>query len=331
MGELSNNQRVLKLREIFMYESDENHKLSLENIHDKMSRSMGEDFYIDNRSIQGAISTLSKSGFNVDCEIGKQNKKLYYHADRDFELYELRMLIDAVSSAKFITVCESEKLIEKLKKQTSHFDAAELESQIILDSKLKCENRSVRFFIDKIHKAIGNNYKIKFQYGCYDVNKNFNLRKEGKIYSLFPYALIWSREFYYIIGIHEGKDDFSHYRIDKMRNVEVAEEKFRRLEFNAADYLNKTFNMYGGIVETVKLSFSNELINYVLDRFGRDVEVTRRNQNSFEIVIEAAVSDGLLKWILNWGRGCRVISPASLRERVLEEIRCMQDIYQVSE
>lgn len=327
MSELSNSQRLLKLKEIFMYESDEDHKLSLEDIYDKISEITGSDFEADRRSIKKDMDILRKNGFYIEHEEGKRKKKLYYYADRHFEFYELRLLIDAVSSAKFITVCESEKLIQKLKNQTSIYAAEELQNQIILDNRIKCEDKSIRFYIDKIHRAIGNNNKISFQYGCYDVHKKFILRKDGKVYTLLPYILTRDREFCYIVGIHAGKKSFSHYRLDRMRNVNIVEEKFERRAFNAADYLSKSFYMYSGDVETVKLSFSNKIINHVIDRFGRDVEITVRDDKSFEIIIEAAISEGLVRWIMAWGSSCRVISPASLKERVMTEINDMQKTY----
>jgi len=320
MGDISNKQRILNLMDIFKKETDEEHQLSLDDIYEKMVKMAGPNYNVNMKSIRGDIESLSNFGFNIDHEIGAHNKKLYYYQDREFEFYELRMLIDAVSSAKFITSDESQQLIEKLKNQTSNYLAKNLENQIFLEKKVKCENNSVRYFIDTIHRAIGGSFKIKFKYGSYDVNKNFNLNKNGSYYILKPYALVWNNDFYYIIGVHGDKEKFCHYRIDRMRDVEISEKNFEKVNFEVSDYLNKTFNMYSGEVEIVKLKFHNSIINVVLDKFGKDIDIYSRDEDTFSIKVEAAVSEGLVRWLLTWGNDVEIISPNSLIMRIKEEV-----------
>lgn len=327
MSDMSNKQRILNLMEIFKNDTDEHNHLSLDDIFEKMLKKAGPEFDVNMKSIRSDIKSLSDFGFNIDHEVGQHNKKLYYYQDREFELYELRMLIDAVSSARFITSGESERLISKLKAQTSKYLAKDLENQICLDNKIKCENNSVRFFIDSIHRAISNNFKIKFQYGKYDLDKNFKLNKEGQYYTLQPYALTWNYDFYYVIGIFEGKNNFSHYRIDRMRNVQVIEEAFHGQDFDVTTYTNKTFYMYSGKVEIIELQFKNTLINVIIDSLGKDVKIVSTGKDSFNIEIEAAISDGLISWLLTWGSSVKVISPISLKEKVQEEILIMFNLY----
>lgn len=329
MGDISNKQRILNLMEIFKSETDENHHLSVDDIYERMIEKAGPNFNANMKSIRSDIESLSDFGFNIDHEVGSHNKKLYYFQDRDFEFYELRMLIDAVSSAKFITSDESQRLIEKLKSQTSSHLSKNLENQIFLEKKVKCENNSVRYYIDTIHRAIGNNFKLKYKYGSYDVNKNFNLHKDGNYYILKPYALVWNNDFYYIIGIYEGKEKFSHYRIDRMRKVEILEENFEKVEFDVSDYLNKTFNMYSGEVDIVYLKFHKKLINVVLDRFGTDVDIYSIDKDTFSIKVQAAVSEGLVRWLLTWGSDVEVISPDSLKASVMDEIAKMCSKYNI--
>jgi predicted DNA-binding transcriptional regulator YafY len=323
MGELKNNERLLMIRDIFKEASDENHKLCLKDIYEMLTAKAGPDFDVDMKSIRSDIDTLCRSGFNIDFEVGRQNAKYYYYEDREFELYELRMLIDAVGSARFISASETESLIEKLKNQTSRYYGQELQNQIYIDKKLKCENKAARFFIHNIHCAIEKKSKIKFRYGCYDVDKTFNLRKDGKEYILSPYALIWNSDYYYVIGIYEGREDFSHYRIDRMRDVSVLDESFERKEFHTISYLRKTFNMYTGTLDTLKLRFKNTLISKVMDRFGKDVEITVKGTDYFEVKVDAALSEGLQRWILSFGSGVKVLSPSSLKESIMQEIKSM--------
>ncbi|WLD94265.1 YafY family protein [Alkalihalobacillus sp. AL-G] len=319
MSDISNKQRLLKIRELFEADTDEENELSLKDLKDKLRGFFGNDYDVRENALRDDMRELNESDFCIIENEGKYGKKFYSHQERLFELYELRMLIDAVVSARFITKKESRQLIEKIKKLTSTGLSKKLQNQIYLDETIKTPSTNVRFTIDCIHVAISENRKINYQYGKYNVDKEFKLNREGELYSVKPYALIWNNDYYYLIGEYEKLGQIRHYRIDRMRSVTVQDEQFKRNPFNVAEYVNKTFNMYSGEEQPIEIQIDNSLINVMIDRFGRNVDIRKVDDNSFILKTNASVSDGLVGWLLMWGGQAKVLKPGTLVQKLKEE------------
>ncbi len=309
--------------------TDEANELTLEGILDQFY----QEYKVSpgKKAIRDDLMELEKSLlFDVTVNQAKEGVEKYYsHQGRLFEIHELRLLIDAVSSAKFISNEETENLVNKIKQLTSVKQAKQLENAIILPENSKSENQQIKYSIHQLHTAILNSRIIQFQYGSYDIDKQFVLRKNGDYYSVKPYALVWHNDYYYLIGEYIPKEEIRHYRIDRMQNVTSIEESFLpNPEFNSAKYTEKLFHMFSGEEHLVEVEFDSSLINVVIDRFGRGVNIRKVGENSFRISTQAIISDGLVGWLMTWGSDAKVLTPPILVERMKEEAEKLYKRYQ---
>ena len=328
MERVNNKERLLKLMEILREQTDEEHELTFEELMYHFKLAYGPDIKVNKNSLKDDIDHLIQSGFDVTINQEKEGLPKYYsHQYRLFELYELRMLIDAVVSARFISVHETKSLIRKIKKLTSIHQAKLLQNEILIDSSVKSESPMVRLAIHEIHQAISEKKVITFQYGRYNVDKQFTLSRNGGKYYVQPLALTWTNDFYYLIAYFMEAEEIRHYRIDRLRNVEVTEETFSYAPFDVSKYVQSTFHMFAGSEEWIKIRFKNELINVMLDKFGKEVDIKKEDDDHFLLTTKARDSEGLASWILNWGSQAKVISPPSLVEKIKNEIAKMQEVY----
>ncbi|KXG08661.1 hypothetical protein AT864_03078 [Anoxybacillus sp. P3H1B] len=325
MSDISSAQRLLKLKEILFYETDEDHELAIHELVDKVTAVFGLEYKVDQRALKRDIEALNNQGFEVIENQGKYGKIFYSHQTRLFETYQLRLLADAVLSARFITEAEKKTLIRKLKKLTSNHIAKSMPDPLIFQQSSNLDYNLIKLHIDKVHKAVSEQRVIHFQYGMYNVQKQFILRRDGEVYEVYPYALIWHHDYYYLIG--QYYQEFRHYRLDRMRNVTVTEKRFKKEAFNATEYVHHSFNMYSGKEEWVKIQFHNDLINLFIDRFGLEADIKTLDEEHCVLTTKAKISEGLVKWILTLGSKAKVLQPDSLVEMVREEIYKMNQLY----
>jgi predicted DNA-binding transcriptional regulator YafY len=326
---VSNKERLLKLMEILREQTDEEHELSFEDLMLRFKRAYGEEMKMNKNSLKDDIDQLIQSGFDVTINQVKEGLPKYYsHQYRLFELYELRILIDAVVSARFITKNETKNLIRKIKKLTSVHQAKLLQNEILIDSSVKSESPMVRLTIHELHYAIAENKMITFQYGRYNVDKQFTLSREGGLYKVKPLALTWTNDFYYLIAYFMEVDEIRHYRVDRLRNVELTDEPFSYEPFDVSKYVHSTFHMFAGSEEWIKVRIDNGLINVMIDKFGKDIEIRKEDADHFILTTKARVSNGLVSWILNWGSQAEVLSPPSLVDKIKAEIEKMRKVYE---
>ncbi|WP_064091301.1 helix-turn-helix transcriptional regulator [Rossellomorea aquimaris] len=329
MTRIDNKERLLKLMDILSSETDEDHELGLDDIILRFRQVYGSDVKLNKNSLKDDIDHLIKSGFDVTINQVKDGlPKFYSHQYRLFELYELRMIIDAVVSAKFITKQETKQLISKIKKLTSDHEGKKLQNEIQIDSSIKSESPQIRLIIHDLHEAISERKIITFQYGRYDLDKKFNLSHKGRTYKVKPYALTWANDYYYLIAYYYEAKEIRHYRVDRLRNVEALEESFPYEYFDVSKYVQSTFHMFAGNEEWIKIKFQNHLINVIIDKFGKDVEIMKAEDGYFVLSTKALVSDGLINWILSFGNQAKIISPPSLLEKVKQEVIQMNKLYQ---
>lgn len=327
MGDISNKLRILKVLDIFKEETDEERSILIKDIIKKLKLSFGENFKTDKRSIIDDIIVLRDAGYDITEYEGNNNQKYYAYVNRDFEIHELRMLVDSVASARSITKEESKKIISKIKKLTSVNYAKKLQNQIYLDEAVKAE-KSIAYSIDQIHTALLNNNELIFKYGNYNIDKQFVLHRNGEFYQVEPYALVWSNDFYYLVARDKSKDKIINYRVDRMRNVRfIANSKIKKEEFHIQQHLKCCFNMYPGEEDVIEVKFHNKLINVIIDRFGKEISIRKVDDKSFIIRTKAAINEGLIRWLLTWGSDAEVISPPRVIEAMNEEIKKMNNLY----
>lgn len=332
MSDVSSKRRILKIKEILERDTDEFHKLSLGDIIEKLRNEFQletdfTDFKIDKRSIKEDLAELDESGFSVNQETGKNSIGLYYHHERLFEIHELRLLIDAVSSARFITPSETENIISKLKSLTSINLAKKLNLRVHLDNMIKSENKQLKYYLYTIHEAISENRKLSFKYGRYNVDKEFILSHNGASHVIDPYALVWSNDFYYLVSKNEENDSLINYRVDRMVDVIDTEENFVKDDFNVTEHLRRCFNMYPGEVDIVEIKFRKNLINAIIDKLGKDMDSKKIDEESFIVKFHAAINEGLLRWVLMWGADAKVLGPDKLLSMMEKECAKMVTYY----
>ena len=274
--------------------------------------------------------------YGMDIIGTQEDRKYYYHVgNRQFELAELKLLVDSVQSAKFITEGKSNELIKKIEGLASQYEASQLHRQVFVNGRVKTMNESIYYNVDRIHTAIAENSRIRFRYFQWNVDKEMELRHNGAVYEVSPWALSWDDENYYLIAYDSIQGIIKHFRVDKMLNIESSGEQREGKQmfksFNMAAYARKTFGMYGGVEEWVRIKCDNSLAGVMIDRFGKDVSMTRLNEKQFVATVDVAVSRQFMAWVIGLGDGAEIIGPESVVDEMRKEIKRLAGQYGRSE
>ena len=276
----------------------------------------------ERKSIYSDLKDLEQMGIEVQGE--KTGKYYQYHVvNRPFELAELKLLVDAIQSSKFITERKSNALIKKIEKMVSKYEAMTLQRQVYVSGRIKTMNESIYYTVDAIHNAISENRKIKFQYFQWTEKKEMKLRHGGKYYHISPWGLSWEGQNYYLVGYDSEAEKIKHYRVDKMLHIQVSEEKregeqhFQQLDM--ADYAKKSFGLYGGKEQLVKLKIRDTLVGVMIDRFGKDVMIIPEDKGHFIVPVCVYVSRQFLGWVFSLGDSIEILSPPQVVEQMKEE------------
>lgn len=329
-GSSQQKLKMLYVMRILHEQSDEEHPMSAADLLRELER---YGISAERKSIYKDLNLLSDYGMDiVHTRFPKQG---WFLGKREFELPELRLLIDAVQSAAFITAKKTKELLMKLDRQMSKHQARDMDRQVYIDSRVKCVNEEIYYNIDIIHRAIAKNKKVMFYYYRREVGKGRTARNEGKPYEASPYAMLWVNDHYYLVSNLDKLERLSHFRLDRMGKVEMVEKPRRSFEevseyrnaFDAADYVRKCFSMFGGETELVELRCINELLEEVIDRFGENIKVYKDGAKHFRIRVQANVSIGLVSWVLQFGTGIEAIAPQQFRQMVTERINGMVAMY----
>lgn len=323
MAALDQKLRTLYLMDIMLERTDDTHMLNASQLCEILEREYS--ISTDRRTIYAEMETLTRYGLDVQQKKGKNPG--YYIGAREFELPELKLLVDAVQSSKFITESKSRELIKKLEKLCCRTDAAILSKQVFIVNRLKAENETIYYNVDYIHNAIYENREISFQYAEWTMQKKFHLKKNGVRYVVSPWALTWDDENYYLVAYDDTAGQIRHYRVDKMQHTEIleterkGEETFRN--FDLAKFAKKTFGMYGGHDEEVTLVCEKHFAGIMIDRFGHDVWLVPTDEEHFRIRVLVSVSPQFFGWLTGIGPGVKIESPQCVRE---EYKRYLQDV-----
>ncbi len=307
--------RLLYIWQILAEETDEDHILSASELIGLLTRRY--DVTADRRSVYNDIDTLKEFGIDIVTVKGADHG--YYIAGRDFELAELKVLSDSVQVAKFITRKKSEELIKKLKLLTSIHQGKQLQKQIALLGRPKATNETIFYNVDAIHTAIYKNRQITFQYAEWTMKKTLSVKKGGILYHVSPWALVWDDENYYLVAYDHANEEERHYRVDKMKNIEMLDadregEKIMK-KFDAADFGKRTFGMFTGKNEDVVLSAPSRMVGIFLDRFGRDIMLIPDSDARFHVSVPVTVSPQFFGWLAALGSEVSIVRPSPVKEQ----------------
>lgn len=320
--------KLYRLAQIMLEKTDEEHYITMPEI----MTALGEyEITADRKSIYNDLRDLEVLGIEVEGEpVG--NRYHYHVVGRPFELPELKLLVDAIQSSKFITERKTNALIKKLEHLVSKHEATKLQRQVYVSGRIKTMNESIYYTVDAIHNAISENKKIKFQYFQWNVKKEMELRHQGAWYHISPWGLSWDAENYYLVGYDSDAEQIKHYRVDKMLHIQMSEETregkehFKKLDM--ADYAKKSFGMFGGKEQEVKLLVKNNLAGVIIDRFGKDVMMIPKDAEHFTVIVDVHVSSQFLGWIFSLGDGVKILSPNEVVEQMKEEIKRLRQQYE---
>lgn len=310
--------RCLMILKILCKYSNPDHPLNVPKINSYLAEFSLES---ERKAIYRDIEILKNAGFNIE-----STREGSYISDLLFELPELKLLVDAVQSSSFITMKKTKEIIRKLTALTNDYDAVQLNRQLFL-SKKKTENEKIFYLVDKLQQAISQNTEITFKYFDYTVQKEKKYRRNSKQYVLLPYALIWENQQYYCIGYSEKYHNFSHYRVDRMDDIQVLNEVKDKIELDLNEYTSKVFSMFAGQDESVALSVDKSLANVIFDTFSKDVLISQSDEQSFTIHVKVSISDPFVAWIMQFQGKVKVLSPESLIEKIKKQAQTVLSQY----
>ena len=306
---------LLLLRQYLYRQTDEQHPVSVTDI---LAFWQQHGIQAGRKSVYTDIELLQNAWMDIVCVKSTQNR--YFVGERLFELPELKLLVDAVESSRFITEKKSTALIKKLGHLTSTAQAEQLNRRIYMGGTPKPENESIYYNVDTIHNAVQKKQQITFQYFEYTPKKEKILKHDGYKYRFSPYAMIWNRDCYYAVGWSEKHGKIAQFRVDRMTAVEPLEHTaVQTPDFDPAEYVRKVFGMYPDNLCTVELLCDNEVMRSVIDRFGENVQTETVDEQHFRATVEVAPSPPFFSWVFTFSGKIRIVSPAA----VLEEMRDM--------
>lgn len=319
--------KMLYLVQLFSRETDDAHKLTMPEIISKLA---ADGVNADRKTLYQDFEELRRFGLDIISE--KDGRNFYYYlGSRDFELPELKLLVDSVQSAKFITDKKSGQLIKKLESLVSKYEGSQLHRQVIISGRVKTMNESIYYNVDKIHAAIGEDRQIRFKYFDWNLKKEMEPRYDGKWYRLSPWALMWDDEKYYLVAYDSKHETIIHYRVDKMTHIGILDEKregheaFRK--FNIAHYTNTLFGMFAGDETKVTIEAENRLVSVFIDRFGKDIIIAPVDEDHFRTTVTVAVSKQFFGWIMGIDGDVRVVAPDNVVKQIKAEIERQAERY----
>lgn len=319
--------KILYLMRAFYDKTDEAHPMSVKDLIAYLEHF---GIHAERKTIYDDIETLRV--FGMDIMNRRERPSGFYLASREFEVAELKLLVDAVQSSRFLTADKSRQLIQKLESLTSAHQAKELQRQVIVQNRVKNTNESIYYNIDEIHRAISENRQISFQYTKWTLSKERQLKRGGARYQISPWQMIWQDENYYLIGVDEKSNVVKHYRVDKMLKIVTEKEPRNGAElfekFDSARFVSGTFGMFGGREENISLEFENHLVGVMIDRFGQDIMIMAKDSEHSVTRIQVNVSTQFYGWLAALGNSVRLLTPANVRKEYRDFLKKALENYE---
>lgn len=314
MSEIKERKPVSKDRLLFLIKmlnncTDEEHQVTVAEIVDCLEKN---GFHTNLKTLRNDIELLSNNGFDI-VRVPTRPVK-YFMGSRKYELPELKLLIDAVSSSRFITQKKSRELAKKLTSEASEYQRKELRRNIVATHRIKPNNESVYYTVDTVNDAINQGRQIAFKYIDYTPELKKVFRNNGEVYELSPYALFWNEDYYYVVGYSKKHENVSVFRADRLYKPEILDEKAIKKpdDFNLEAYSKQIFEMYDGEPVSVRLGCRNDLAKYVVDRFGDKLETKPLSAESFEVTVDVALSPTFYGWLFGFAGGIRILGPSEV-------------------
>ncbi len=328
MGKSTDSKlRLLYLMRYLLRQTDEAHPAGIADMLTELAR---YGITANRKTVYDDLEALRT--FGMDLVTAKSHVTGYYIASRDFELPELKLLVDSVQSSKFITQKKTLSLIRKIEGLTSVHEGQFLQRQVYVHNRVKTMNESVYYNVDEISGAIARDRGIRFRYFDYAPDGSRLYRHEGNFYRVSPFALMWDNENYYLLGWDEETEELRHYRVDKMERIAARSEPRRGREAFAqvdmAAYSQQVFGMFGGAVQPVRLRFARHLAGAVIDRFGRGLILVPDGEERFTVTAPVAVSPQFYAWLLGFGDEAEILGPAAVREGLKAHLDGVRKLYE---
>ena len=304
--------RPLYLAKILYEQTDEEHYLTTVQLINILEEKYGISAH--RQTIKSEIELLRKFGIEIEEVKSVQNR--YNICSREFENSELKLLIDAVESAKFITARKSKELVAKLSSLAGDYGAEKLKRNVCCEGRIKSDNERIYIIVDTINEAINEGKKISFPYFQYIVKKQHQLKHDGEAYVLSPLHLVWNGDFYYLVGVAED-NTIRNFRVDRIAKCPtILEENSSQApeDFNIDDYINTTFRMFNAEHTDVELLCDNDVIDSIIDRFGENIKITEAATENFKITVNVATSHIFYSWIFGFGGKVIILGPDAVRE-----------------
>jgi len=309
-----------KLRLFYIYQhllrySDAEHPVSTPELLRFLKEEHGMD--VNRTTLPGDFAMMEKAGLHFEVIRSRQNK--YYFDGRLFDVAELKVLIDAISSSKFITEKKSKDLIKKLTTLTSEYNAEKLRRHVTVEGRVKSENEKAYYILNAVNNAIDKGCKVRFQYTEYSNRKRKSLRNNGEYYTVSPYALVWDGDFYYMIGWCDNRKHMRNFRLDRIYKTPTVLDNEEAVpepkDFDLAEYSQKVFRMFGSDEESeVELLCEIGLMNGIVDQFGTKVKTEEVDDQHFRAIVIVCPSPTFYRWVFGWNGGIRIIGPEKIKE-----------------
>lgn len=318
------------LQKLLLAQTDEDHGLTVEQMIRELAR---QGITAERKSIYHDINALRDCGMDIICT-RKDGRTVYFVGERDFQLPELKLLVDAVQSSRFITRNKSEQLIRKLEQLTSRYQAKQLQRSVYVWGRAKTTNERIYLNVDAIHTAIARHKKIAFHYFRVGPDRRRIPRNGGKEYLVSPYALSWGEDNYYLIG-HYPKYGITNFRVDRMEKIRIVEdpalpskEAAGGVELDLSQYSMRTFGMYNGPLRQLDLQFDDRLAEVVLDRFGDSAFIACGDDGTFTVTVRVKVSPIFFGWMMNFGTQAKILAPADVAKQYAQAAQEVAKMYE---
>lgn len=318
----SENQKLklLYIADFLTEKTDEEHSVTSVDI---ISMLASNGIAAERKSIYADIDALRNFGMDIDIAKGRSGGIRLL--SKRFELAELKLLVDAIQSSRFITEKKSYALIRKLSELTSEHERKELQRLVFISNRIKNENESIYYNTDNIYNAINTDKQISFLYFNYGADKKKHYHNNKQFITVSPYGLQYDSEKYYLIAYDSNAGIIKHYRVDKMEKVSV-EDKTREgkshfKKFDVAAYSNATLKMFSGQITKVTLKLPDKFAGAILDKFGNKVKFIPTDDSEYSVTVEAALTPTLYSWIFTFGGEMKITHPQKAVDEYKKQLR----------
>lgn len=312
-----------------LYEqTDEDHYLTIAQIMEQLEKDYG--ISTSRGTVGDDIKALQELGLDVTVESSTQ--KRFSLIERRLDIPELKTLIDATESARFITKDKSAALVEKLASLTSQFNRNKLVRNVDVENRIKAENEKVYYIMEALNDAINDHKKVSFQYFSYNVRKEQKAKNDGFTYVFSPYKLIWNGDYYYAVGYSEKHGGVGSFRVDRIaRQPKILDEDAVKppADFDLNVYLNSMFRMYNGERKQIELVCANDLMDAIIDKFGKDVPVLANDMKSFRVLVNTSVGSVFYSWVFGFRGRVSIKAPEEVKaeyaKMVLDAAKALEE------